>query len=400
MHIVIIGGGVAGLFSAYHLLEKPGVEVTLVEADGALASHASGMNAAQLSYTYVNPLAAPAVLHALPGILLGANSGLRVQHWDVDFLAWGFSFLGQCSKKRFLANRQALLELAFESRERFAAILKATNIRFRPHNVGKIQLYHTQAGVEDGRFLMQELAPSGIKLDLFTPAQMEGRLPHFNLSAIRLKGALYSPIDEMAGCHNFCEDLYNWLIANRPGFSARFNSRVTYFQKSGGKITAARLEKGGALKADAFLLCAGAYTNRALRGITRLPIQPVKGYTLEFDAPTALPCSVTDHAQKVAFVPFGNKTLVSGMFHFAGLNAHLSQDAVAHVESCAYKRLPELRKANFTARTGFRPCTPDSRPILGKIGAENLYGNLGHGGYGWTLAAACAARIAQMILKN
>jgi D-amino-acid dehydrogenase len=402
MQITIIGGGISGLLSAYMLLEDPRVsKVTLLEASRAVASQASGANAAQLSYTYVNPLGQPSLFSMLGPILMGQNPGLRVLKWDAELIPWGINLLLNSLPAPFRANRATLLKLSLQSRALFARLRERTGIRFRQHSVGKLQLYPTAEGFKDAQFLAQELQKQNIDLKLLNPDEACAFIPNFNLAAKPLFGALYSPIDEAAGCHAFCEDLLSWMQKNRPHFRIRFDARPKSWKRSGDRITELQLNDGHVMKSDAYLVCAGASTNEVLRGVgARLPIYPVKGYTLEFEAPTSarLTCSITDHAQKVVFVPFEEKLLVSGMFHFTGLTPGVPLEVVDAITIAASTRLPMLDVKKHQIRFGFRPCTPSSQPIIRKLGAENLFVNSGQGMYGWTLSAASAAKSAQQIM--
>ncbi len=58
MHICVLGAGVVGTTSAYHLWQA-GHEISLIDAQAAPAQMASFGNGAQLSYSYVAPLADP-----------------------------------------------------------------------------------------------------------------------------------------------------------------------------------------------------------------------------------------------------------------------------------------------------------------------------------------------------
>ncbi len=54
--VIVIGGGVVGLASAWWLLES-GYRVTLLERSPTVGTAASYRNGGQLSYRYVSPLA-------------------------------------------------------------------------------------------------------------------------------------------------------------------------------------------------------------------------------------------------------------------------------------------------------------------------------------------------------
>ncbi|MGH8843377.1 MAG: FAD-dependent oxidoreductase, partial [Advenella sp.] len=56
MHIVVIGAGIIGMTSAYYLAKK-GHQVTVVDACAGPGQMTSKANGAQLSYSFVAPLA-------------------------------------------------------------------------------------------------------------------------------------------------------------------------------------------------------------------------------------------------------------------------------------------------------------------------------------------------------
>src|SRR6185312_2049691 len=98
MHICVLGAGVIGTTSAYQLLEA-GHHVTLLDAKPVPASGASLGNGAQLSYSYVAPLADPSVWSKWPYYLASPNSPLTLRPWT-DSAQWGWllQFLAACTR--------------------------------------------------------------------------------------------------------------------------------------------------------------------------------------------------------------------------------------------------------------------------------------------------------------
>ena len=77
MHVCVMGAGIVGLATAYSL-RSAGHEVTVI--DRAKPGHgASGGNGAQLSYSYVQPLADPAIWRQLPKLVLSSTSPLKLR---------------------------------------------------------------------------------------------------------------------------------------------------------------------------------------------------------------------------------------------------------------------------------------------------------------------------------
>jgi D-amino-acid dehydrogenase len=78
MHICVLGAGVIGVTSAYRLLQD-GHQITLIDAMPEAGSQTSFGNGAQLSYSYVAPLADASVWTHWPHYLFGANSPLTLR---------------------------------------------------------------------------------------------------------------------------------------------------------------------------------------------------------------------------------------------------------------------------------------------------------------------------------
>jgi D-amino-acid dehydrogenase len=117
MHICVLGAGVIGVTSAYRLLEA-GHQVTLVDAEALPGSQTSHGNGAQLSFSYVAPLADPSVWTHWPEYLFSAASPLTLRpKMDPAQWRWLFKFLAACNTGRVRQTTIDLLRLAFFSRE-------------------------------------------------------------------------------------------------------------------------------------------------------------------------------------------------------------------------------------------------------------------------------------------
>jgi D-amino-acid dehydrogenase len=69
--------------------------------------------------------------------------------------------------------------------------------------------------------------------------------------------------------------------------------------------------------------------------------------------------------------------------------------------SAAQSVFPHLRDARLGQRwVGLRPMTPSSLPYVQRSIHDNVYLNVGHGAYGWTLAAGSAQRICELVLGD
>ena len=77
MHVCVLGAGIVGLSTAYELNQR-GFKVTVIDRADQVGSGASGHNGAQLSYSYVQPLADPSIWSQLPELLFSPQSPLKL----------------------------------------------------------------------------------------------------------------------------------------------------------------------------------------------------------------------------------------------------------------------------------------------------------------------------------
>ena len=104
MHVTVLGAGIIGVSTAWHLLQR-GHSVTVVERQPAAALETSFANAAQISVSYCEPWAnRQAPLKALKWMFSATSPLLFRPQWDPDQWRWALQFLGQCNDAAFERN--------------------------------------------------------------------------------------------------------------------------------------------------------------------------------------------------------------------------------------------------------------------------------------------------------
>src|SRR6476660_8062981 len=116
MHVCVLGAGIVGLATAWQL-NRQGFQVSVIDR-AAPGAGASGGNGAQLSYSYVQPLADPGIWRQLPKLLLSPSSPLKLRpRLDIHQWLWGARFLAACNSKTSRSTTGYLLTLAALSRQ-------------------------------------------------------------------------------------------------------------------------------------------------------------------------------------------------------------------------------------------------------------------------------------------
>ncbi len=392
--VIVIGGGVVGLTSAWWLLEA-GYRVTLLERAPGVGTGTSYSNGGQLSYRYVSPLADAGVpLKALKW-LFQEHGPLRFRpQFDAHQWRWLAAFLANCRADINRKTTNKLLQLGELSRRAMAALEPVVPLEaFAWRDAGKLVVYRTRAAFDAA-------AAKPDAGQVWDASECVAREPALAAMENKLAGGIYNSGEAVADCYAFCVALAERLAAH-PRFDGFIHGEAQRFVVSGGRVTGVQTS-AGVLSGDAYVLAAGMQS-RALgesAGLS-LPIYPLKGYSLT--APirqddVAPEISVTDFERKVLYARIGDKLRVAAMVDMVGedlsLNAHRLDSLTRQVK----ETMP--RAADYTQITpwaGLRPATPNSAPIIGATPYSNLWLNVGHGPLGFTFACGTASLLADLM---
>lgn len=399
-HVAVIGAGVVGTTTALALAER-GMRVTLIDGEAAPGLGTSFANGAQLSYSYTDALASPGLLSQLPRLLIGADPAFRIRPaFDPDFLRWILAFLANTSRRRFEENTIAGLALAARSQLAMDTLLSRYVIEFDHAMPGKLHLYRSAASLDAARRITKLKAAHGVEQRLIEPDEALVIEPAIAAIAPDLAGALYTPAEAVGDPHRFCDGVLA-VLHGMSGFEARFGTQVK--QLSAGRPVGIELANDELIAADTVILCAGLGAARLARGIgVRLPIQPMKGYSLTAPPGRAMPrVSITDGANRVVFCRLGDRVRIAGLAELGEWRTEVDPRRFATLVDSARKALPEAADYEAIAHrwAGLRPTTPNSLPVIASI-ADGVVANAGHGALGWTYAAGAAERVVDLVEQD
>lgn len=399
MKVVVLGGGVIGVTSAYYLAQA-GHEVTVLERQPGAALETSYANAGEISPGYASPWAGPGMpLKALKWLFMRHSPLIVRPSFDPAQWRWILQMLRNCTAARYALNKSRMVPIAEYSRDMLRQLRADTGIRYDERSLGTLQLFRQQKqldGAADDIAVLEEL---GVPYELLDREGCVAAEPGIAEVKHLVVGGLRLPQDETGDCHIFTQRLAE--LAAQHGVEFRYGTHIQAIEHSGERITAVSTSKGS-VHGDAYIMALGSFSAPMARTLgIRLPVYPVKGYSITVPVanPELAPVStVMDESYKVAITRLGDRVRVGGTAELSGFNDKLHDARRATLEMSVRSLFPSA--ADFTAVafwTGMRPMTPDGTPIIGPTRYRNLHLNTGHGTLGWTMACGSGRVISDLI---
>jgi D-amino-acid dehydrogenase len=419
MNVLVLGAGIIGISTAWHLVEH-GHEVTVVDRQDGPARETSFANAAQISVSYCEPWAnkhAPAKL--LKWMFRDDAPLLFRPQWPFgdgwQQWRWGLQFLAQCNDRAFERNVCQLVALGAYSHAALKDVVRATGIAYHRLERGIAHYFTDPAAFEDAARSAELMRSYGVQRQVVSTAQLLAIEPAFKPFSDSIVGGTYTASDESGDALLFTQGLAARCAA--AGVQLLFGHDIGQLDTSGGAIDAVRVRDratGSArrLQADAVVVACGSYSAPLLRTVgVDLPIYPGKGYSATFriQQPERAPfVSTIDDEMKCAFSRLGDELRVAGTIELSGYDTSIDKPlAKARCQMLATRveqvlpgvcdTRPRAQGGNPRFWSGLRPATPTNIPYIGKTSVGRLWVNAGHGTLGWTHGAGSGKAMAELI---
>lgn len=407
---MVIGAGLMGLASAWLLAER-GHRITVLERRGGPAQETSFANGGLLTPSMSDPWNAPGVHRNLLRWLGRSDAPMLLRLRAIpSLLSWGAAFLRNSAPQHFARSMHANYALAVHSLD---AMRSFAGEGWQPAGQGTMKLFRDPRAFEHALAVTETLARHGLhyrRLDAAGAVRVE---PHLSAIENRIAGALLYPDDRYGDAHRFCR-----LLAERlreRGVDIVYDATVLHLIAEDGKVAGVRYRaaygrhrdgREATIKASQLVVAAGSHSPGLVSALgIRLPVKPVKGYSLTIDAVPDLPgIAVVDDGLHAAVTPLDGCLRVAGTAEFCGFDLSVPQARVHNLRHLLASIYPHLHRriaeGGAVAWTGLRPASPDGVPIIGATRIGGLYLNTGHGHLGWTLAMGSACLLADSMTPS
>ncbi|WP_053843771.1 D-amino acid dehydrogenase [Paracidovorax avenae] len=416
MKTIVLGAGIIGISTAWHLLER-GHEVIVVDRQPDASLETSYANAAQISVSYCEPWAnREAPWKALKWMFDKEAPLLFRPQLDWEQWRWSLKFLAQCNDASFARNVQQIVALGAYSHAALKDMVRATGIDYHRLERGIAHFYTDQKSFDAAGKAVGLMRQYGVQRRIVSRDELLQIEPAFRAYGDRITGGTYTSTDESGDARVFTQALAR-RCAER-GAQFLFGHDVLRLQRTGDAIDAVTVrsrEPGSAtqeLRADAFVVACGSYTAPLLRTVgVDLPIYPGKGYSATFPLlkPEGAPMvSTIDDGKKIAMSRLGNFLRVAGTIELGGYDLSLDSPVARARCHMLSRRIAEILPGVCDTRTpeeggnpqywtGLRPATPTNIPFIGRTRVGRLWVNAGHGTLGWTHGAGSGKAMAELL---
>jgi len=401
---VVIGGGLAGV-TTLHELARRGVQATLLEARDDLALETSFANGGMMTPSMSDPWNNPGVGRHLASSLFNPHSPMKLRLRAVPSLAvWGLRFLRNSTPRRHRAATLASHGLAVRSVERTWELGETLGLSYDASDIGTLKIFDSRDEMGEALLIAKLLETQGLAFRVLDADEVVGVEPQLADVRSRIAGGIHFPDDRCGDANLFTHALADEAV--RLGAEIQSGVRVNRVLTEADRVTGVATSQGRLPTRRVVLAAAHASVGLAGRVGVRLPIKPVKGYSLTFEVRGAprprIP--VIDEAMHAAVVPLGERLRVVGTAEFTGHDMRLHPRRIENLERLFARLYPALVShidpATTVPWTGLRPVTPDGLPHVGSSRVTGLWINSGHGHLGWTMAVGSAGLLVDLMLDK
>lgn len=396
--VIVCGGGIVGLCSAYYLARE-GFAVTIVERNAEGADSCAQGSAGYVSPSHVQPISSPGMVWQGLKWMMSSRSPFYIQpRLDPDLMRWGWLFARHCTPEHTRRAAPVLAQHCLESRRLFVELVEKTGNNFEFRAEGLFNLCKTQETLDKYSKGLAALANSvGVEARTLSAAETAALEPGARMD---IAGSIYFPIDAHLSPRKFMSAMV--ALLQQQGVKFHWGTSVTGWGTEGERVTHV-VTTAGELTAEGFVLASGSWAPETVRGLRlSLPMQPGKGYSLTIEKPRfKFTKSAILSERRVAMTPMGETLRFGGTMEVSGHNDIVRPERIEQIKAAASDYFPDIIEADFAGIKpwfGYRPVSPDGMPYLGGFGRHpNLIAACGHAMLGVTLAPISGLVAAELL---
>lgn len=397
MEVIIIGGGIIGLSSAFYLQEA-GFTVTVIDRTDMMQGCSYG-NAGYICPSHFVPLATPGIVRQGLKWMMDPKSPFYIRpSLSSSIINWGWQFMKSATKSHVERSAVPLRDIALLSKRLYEEWARIPGLDFSYDPKGMLELFNTEENAHHAEQTIKDAQALGLEARLIDQQTLQQMEPYTPVKAL---GAIYFPGDAQLYPNQLMQSLQTYL--RQRGVRFESNKEVTGFITAGNKVKGVKTNTG-VYAADHVVVAAGVWSRELARDLRlNIPMVGGRGYSVTFeDAPYKVRHSVILSEARVAISPMnGNKIRFGGTMEITGLNAPPRMQRVEGILSSVKRYFPAYDiplPAPENVWYGYRPCSADGLPHIGTMERyPNVTVATGHSMLGISLGAATGKLVSELI---
>lgn len=404
-HIAVIGAGITGVTTCYSLLQR-GYHVTVFDKNRYAAMQTSFANGGQLSASNAEVWTQMSTI--VKGIkwMFRKDAPLLVNprpQWHK--YSWMAEFLAQIP--HYEKNTIESARLAIAAREHLFSWARDEKIDFDLETRGILHIYQNRQDYDHATRVNSLLSKGGLERHAVSVDEMLTIEPSLRGE---LYGGYFTPSDSTGDIHKYTRGLAK--ACERLGADFIYDATAGKLHHDGSSVRIEFTQAGSANSQtntfDGVVICAGI-ESRSLSAQMgdRVNIYPVKGYSITVELPDAASqqaapwVSLLDDNAKIVTSRLGdNRLRIAGTAEFNGENYDIRDDRIRPMINWCRQYFPDVDTEHVVPWAGLRPMMPNMMPRVGAGKLPGVYYNTGHGHLGWTLSAATAEMLGDVVVQT
>jgi D-amino-acid dehydrogenase len=397
-NVIVVGGGIIGLSSAYYL-QKAGHQVTVLDKSNFMDNCSYG-NCGYVCPSHFIPLATPGIVRQGLKWMWNSQSPFYVQpRLSRSLIDWGLKFMKSATPEHVERAAVPLRDIALLSQHEYENEWRPMpHFDFAYEHRGLLEICLTEPAAEHARHTVERAHELGLDADWLDHTGLQALEPHTRVNGV---GAILFRCD----AHLFPNKLMRGLleVLKEAGVRLQPGEEVLRFETGGGVVRRV-VTPAGVREADVVVLATGSWSREiaALLG-TRVPLVPGRGYSVTLEnSPYRVNHPAILVEGRAAITPMdGNKIRFGGTMEITGTSTPPRYGRVQGILN-AVKRffpdfdvpMPPVEKIWY----GYRPCSADGLPYIGRIRKySNVVVATGHSMLGLSLGAGTGKLVGELV---